>query len=289
MKPPADPENPRWENLSSNVGAQYFWWDRVFDWSGDQRPASFLYQALHTSLPGTLDTSLVSTDNINNPRTMNAVYYLGPRMGLAKRWGKETLAGGGLDNRQFNDFVPPSDPLAQFFADAGHDLDATGPEGRIGFGWRARRAQPRLPEHRPLQRRVAAALPAADRRPGDLADQDRRRAEELGVLAGHRAADAEHGALLPRRAPTRIYLKDAPGGASYLTEDAEVAAARQGHFRRALRPLPLEQAAAAAAGPRPGELQRQGLPRLLGQLLGVDQDRRLQGADAGHRRSPTTS
>ena len=32
VKPPADPENPRWENLSSNVGAQFFWWDRVFDW-----------------------------------------------------------------------------------------------------------------------------------------------------------------------------------------------------------------------------------------------------------------
>src|SRR4029077_484342 len=109
-------ENPRWENLSSNVGAQYFWWDRVFDWRAATDEQSFAYQSLHTSLPGTLDTSLVSTDSINNPRTMNAVYYLGPRMGLAKRWGKETIAGGGLDNRQFNEFVPPTDPLAQFFS-----------------------------------------------------------------------------------------------------------------------------------------------------------------------------
>ncbi len=106
VKPPADPENPRWENLSSNVGAQYFWWDRVFDWKATTNEKSFFYQSLHTSLPGTLDTSLVSTDNINNPRTMNAVYYLGPRMGLARRWGKETIAGGGLDNKQFNEFVP---------------------------------------------------------------------------------------------------------------------------------------------------------------------------------------
>ena len=55
-----------------------------------RRPTSgsFFYQALHTSRPGTLDTSLVSTDNINNPRTMNAVYYLGPRMGLAKKLGQ---------------------------------------------------------------------------------------------------------------------------------------------------------------------------------------------------------
>jgi len=116
VKPPSDPENPRWENLSSNVGAQYLWLDRLFDWKAATDASSFFFQALHASLPGTFDTSLVSTDNINNPRTMNAVYYLGPRMGLARRWGKETLSGGELDNKQFNEFVPTSDPLAQFFA-----------------------------------------------------------------------------------------------------------------------------------------------------------------------------
>ena len=88
VKPPADPENPRWENLSSNVGAQFFWWDRVFDWKGDTNERSFLYQSLHTSLPGTLDTSLVSTDNINNPRTMNAVYLPRPAHGPGQALGQ---------------------------------------------------------------------------------------------------------------------------------------------------------------------------------------------------------
>ena len=46
---------------------------------------------------------------------MNAVYYLGPRMAIAKKWGKETPSGGGLRNKQFNEFVSASDPLAQFF------------------------------------------------------------------------------------------------------------------------------------------------------------------------------
>jgi hypothetical protein len=115
IKPPPDPENPRWEHLSSNVGAQYFWWDRVFNWQGDNHASSLFYQALHVSRPGTLDTSLVSTDNINNPRSMNAVYNLGPRMTQARKWGKETIAGGGLRNKQFNDYVSPTDPLAQFF------------------------------------------------------------------------------------------------------------------------------------------------------------------------------
>ena len=52
-----------------------------------------------------MDTSLVSTDYINNPRTMNAVYNLGARLEIARRWGQETLNGGELNNKQFNDFV----------------------------------------------------------------------------------------------------------------------------------------------------------------------------------------
>ena len=112
VKPPADPENPKWENLSSNVGAQYFWIDRIFYWEAN--PRNFVFQFFHTSRPGTLDTSLVSTDNINNPRTMNAMYLLGPRLMLAQRWGKETLTAGGLDNRQVNDYIKEG-PLTKFF------------------------------------------------------------------------------------------------------------------------------------------------------------------------------
>jgi len=111
-KPPSDPEHPQWENLNSTVGAQYFWVDRVFSWKAD--PSNYMFQLLHTYRPGTLDTSLVSTDYINNPRTMNAVYNLGARLGIGKRWGQETLAGGGLNNSQFNDFVKEG-PLTQFF------------------------------------------------------------------------------------------------------------------------------------------------------------------------------
>ncbi len=113
LKPPADPEHPKWENLSSNVGAQYFWIDRIFNWQADA--SSYVFQLVHTSRPGALDTSLVSTDNINNPRTINAVYNLWPRLLKSKQWGKETLAGGGLNNRQFNDVVKDG-PLTQFFS-----------------------------------------------------------------------------------------------------------------------------------------------------------------------------
>ena len=113
--PPEDPENPAWANLTSNPGAQYFWIDRIFMWDPDA--SSFVFQLFHTSRPGALDTSLVSSDQINNPRTMNAVYNLGARLELARKWGRETLAGGGLDNAQLNDYVPADNVLARFYED----------------------------------------------------------------------------------------------------------------------------------------------------------------------------
>jgi hypothetical protein len=113
VRPPDDPEKPEWKNLNNSVGAQYFWIDRIFDWRSDY--STYTYQMFHTSRPGSLDTSLVSSDNINNPRTMNAIYSLGARLEEAKRFGKETLGPGSNDNKQLNDYVPPGSPLAQFF------------------------------------------------------------------------------------------------------------------------------------------------------------------------------
>ena len=111
--PPADPENPKYENLNSNPGAQYFWIDRIFVWDAD--PSNFVYQLLHTSRPGALDTSLVSSDQINNPRTMNAVYNLAARVQIARKWGKELLKGSEQNNKQFSDYVPPDSPLMNFY------------------------------------------------------------------------------------------------------------------------------------------------------------------------------
>ncbi|MGE5220172.1 MAG: hypothetical protein ACM3SP_24485 [Chloroflexota bacterium] len=112
VKPPDDPENPKWENLNSNPGTQYFWVDRILFWQKDD--ANFIYQLLHTSLPGTLDTSFISTDYINNPRTMNAIYSVGARLKAAERWGEEKLAGGELKNKQFQDY-PQTAALPQYF------------------------------------------------------------------------------------------------------------------------------------------------------------------------------
>ncbi len=115
VNPPADPENPKWANLNSNPGAQYFWIDRIFVWNPKDVQKNFIFQLLHTSLPGALDTSFVSTDNINNPRTMNAVYNVMSRA-MQGAFYKEKLAGGGLRNKQFNDFPQTNiKPLSDLF------------------------------------------------------------------------------------------------------------------------------------------------------------------------------
>jgi hypothetical protein len=219
IKPPSDPNNPRWENLSSNVGAQYFWWDRVFNWRGEKNESSFFYQALHVSRPGTLDTSLVSTDNINNPRTMNAVYNLLPRMLEARRLGKETVAGGGLNNKQFNDYVPPRDPLSQFFVwpsttwtprvlkDGADSVGGLGALNRVYLNI-GLFSEEWLLHFRP----VIGGMPIS---PIPIATAEKNsvywRATELQTPGMARF-------LLASTDPH--YLKHAPGGTRYLTEDA---------------------------------------------------------------------
>ena len=106
VHPPADAEHPAFADLSSSVGAQYMWVNRLFIVNGNKPEGqkNFMYQLVSTYRPGSMDTSLVSTDNINNPRTMNAVYDFVSRMGLADRLWHEHLVGGELNNKQFGEF-----------------------------------------------------------------------------------------------------------------------------------------------------------------------------------------
>jgi hypothetical protein len=119
VNPPADPGQPKFANLSSSVGAQYMWVDKLFIHNANKPEGqkNYMYQLARTFRPGSMDTSLISTDSINNPRTMNAVYDFVSRMGVAKKLWHEKLADGELDNKQFNDFIP-SGPLTEFYSKA---------------------------------------------------------------------------------------------------------------------------------------------------------------------------
>jgi hypothetical protein len=70
-------------------------------------------QPAHSDRCGTMDTSPVSTDDIDDPRTMNSVYDFVARRGLARLVDLERLAGGEPDDRQVSDVVAGG-PLLDF-------------------------------------------------------------------------------------------------------------------------------------------------------------------------------
>lgn len=90
--PPADPENPRWENLSSAIGNQYIREGRTF--ANLVKPGGFFWEMLKTQPPGTSDTSRIATDHINNPNTINPIFELAARLNVAE---PEDLAGDTLN------------------------------------------------------------------------------------------------------------------------------------------------------------------------------------------------
>lgn len=95
VHPPSDPENPEFRNLSATIGAQYFWFGRIF--GPNLTPRSFVWHLLDSQQPGALDTSFIPTDHINNPRAMNAIFNVAARLDAANRFHEETVTGGALD------------------------------------------------------------------------------------------------------------------------------------------------------------------------------------------------
>ena len=218
VHPPADPANPQWADLSSTVGAQYMWVDRLFIYRAN--PDNYFFQLVHTYRPGAMDTSLVSTDYINNPRTMNAVYSLGDRLGQALRWGRETLAGGQLNNKQFNDYLAGG-PLTRFFQkpniswtprvlkDGSDSVGALGALNRVYLNI-GLFSEEWLLHFNP----VIGGKPIT---PIEIAS-----AEKNSSYWQATEAWTPHTAWFFLQAAKPDRLKDAPGGAKYLTTDTAV-------------------------------------------------------------------
>jgi len=78
LKPPRNKEAPDWENLSSTIGNQYWRPEKVLSNLLPER--NFIYHVIASQLPGTVDTSLVSTDQINNANTINAMFDMPARL-----------------------------------------------------------------------------------------------------------------------------------------------------------------------------------------------------------------
>ena len=96
-------------------------------------------------------------------------------------------------------------------------------------------------------------------------------------------AATPHMALFFLQAARPDRLKDAPGGAKYLTADAAALDRGKTVFAETCARCHSSKAPKPAVGLDPVRLRRAQLSAVLEQLLGVDEDRRLQAADARDR------
>jgi hypothetical protein len=114
QRPPADPANPRWENLAANLGNQYLHEGRIFFGNGkiiygdqnDERglgDEDFLHHLGETQERGTSETSRLSYDFINNPNAINSIFLLHDRPAFQETFNPEVV-------EQLKAIVPPGDP-----------------------------------------------------------------------------------------------------------------------------------------------------------------------------------
>ena len=220
VNPPDDPTHPKFANLSSSVGAQYMWVDRLFIHNANKPEGqkNYMFQLAHTFRPGAMDTSLISTDSINNPRTMNAVYDFAARMGLAKNLWHEKLNGGERNNKQFNDFFT-SGPLTEFYDKTSNTTrtphvlkDGADSVGLLGALNRVYLNIGLFSEEWLLHFNPVVGGKAITPIPIAVAQKNSGywQATEAGT---------PNTALFFLKAAQPDYLKDAPGGSAYLAED----------------------------------------------------------------------
>jgi hypothetical protein len=238
VRPPADVANPKWENLNDYIGAQYFNVTEFFvarHVTGGVNGApvkvqgpeedSFVWQLIHSSPPGSLDTSFIATDYLNNPGTMNGVFNVKQRLdraakGVSKNPGAydpmvEWLTDGALDLKWLDLDKTQLIPRVLKQGD-----DSVGFEGalsrvyvNIGHAW------PEWQKHfRPL---VGGPLLSNPK----FASQSPVTVKELQMNSAswNWSEDRSHAlAIYFIKYATPLLLKDAPGGAKYLTTDQNV-------------------------------------------------------------------
>jgi hypothetical protein len=98
---PEGVEKPAWGNMSSTIGNQY--WRPEIAFSNLRSEGSFLWQFVASQQPGTIDTSLISTDHINNPNTINAIFEVNGRLARAGLNPPEAQSPANLQQRGLED------------------------------------------------------------------------------------------------------------------------------------------------------------------------------------------
>src|SRR5215216_2243058 len=96
LKSPADPNNPKWENIDGLVGNQY---SRVSQMLASGMSQHVLeWQLIARARPGIVDTSALPMDTVSNPGTMNPIYNFASRPRFEHRvlkWRKASACPEG--------------------------------------------------------------------------------------------------------------------------------------------------------------------------------------------------
>lgn len=187
LNPPANPERPAWSNLSPAIGNQYLEDAKLFTLRIG--PDDFRWHVANKQPAGTVDTSRFATDHINNPNAINPVFYLAFRPTQPER-----MKDGSM--RAVNHILKDG---ADSIGVAGASLRVYINIGMCSDYW--------LTLHQAIYGMTQQKPFSIDKARQDCADW---RDTEARMPAAE--------AFLKTIGPMR--LKDAPGGAQYLTADA---------------------------------------------------------------------
>ncbi|MBS0264978.1 MAG: hypothetical protein JSS02_23800, partial [Planctomycetes bacterium] len=198
-RPPADPENPAWENLASAIGNQYIREGQVF--AHNVKEGGFFWEMLKAQPPGTSDTSRIATDHINNPNMINPIFELGARVQMAHT---EVLEGESL-------LIPgtsPSSDVPHILKDGADSVGVGGATLRVYINI-GMYSQHWLQQHNAL-------IGFTKQKPFSI-----KTAQENSVYWNATQQKFENVAKFFMRL-TSFQLKDAPGGETYMTNDGAV-------------------------------------------------------------------
>ncbi len=188
LNPPVDPEHARWENISSAFGNQYLEEGRLFNLR--LKPNDFRWQVANRQPPGTSDTSRVATDHIFNPNAINSIFNLADRPFHA-----EKMSDGSV--QQVHHILKDG---ADSIGVAGASLRVYVNIGMCSDYW--------LTLHDAVEGATPQKPFLISKARSDCADF---RATEERMPAAE--------AFLKTIGP--MHLQDAPGGAQYMTKDAD--------------------------------------------------------------------
>lgn len=198
--PPADPNEPEHGNLNDYVGQHYLKVSEVF--AHDLGEDNFIRQLLLSNRPGTLDTSFIATDYLNNPGTMNGIFNVAGRLQVAV---PEQVTGGAL--HLLNVHNPQVTPrvLKEGADSVGFEAALSRVHVNIGEYW-----EEWVRHFNPLV---------------GVKKQSPIRVEDAQKLSPHWNWSEQHSPALATYfldVAKPLKLADAPGGKRYLTQDQKV-------------------------------------------------------------------